>query len=466
MVYKVISFFYPSLNKNEIKKFGLLAMIFFFIIGTYWLVRLLKDTLLFKIAFPECLGWPAGYGRLMQPVCKIWSPFVVVLIVLIYSKLVDLFEKHKLFYLICSFYAVLFFSIGIVLGIRAICGELYLGSTILATTGFISYFATESFGSLLAALFWSFTASVSTNEEAKKGFPLIIAGAQLGGIGGSSLTLFAEQIGGIWKLFIFASIFILLIIVMMYYFIKTMPKDQLIGDKHAAQTEKIKEGFFEGFVSGLKLLLTRSYLFGILIISTFYEAANQIIDYQMKSQADLYPGFSGELGFAKFQGIYGVCTNILAFLMALLGTSYLIKRLGTRICLLIFPISLAISFSTLYWFYRFGNLTAGELLFATFLTMMVSRALSYAVNNPTKDMMYIPTSKDAKFKTKGWIDMFGSRSAKMAGARVSNVFKHSLTDLMRYGTLFSLGLIGCWLFAAIYVGKRNEELVKNGEIIE
>ncbi len=98
--------------------------------------------------------------------------------------------------------------------------------------------------------------------------------------------------------------------------------------------------------------------------------------------------------------------------------------------------------------------------------MVVLKGVSYAVNNPTKEMMYIPTSKDVKFKSKGWTDMFGGRLGKLSGARVSNVFKHSIPDLMFYGTLFSFGLIGVWMIAAIFVGRKNKELIDKNHIIE
>ncbi len=67
--------------------------------------------------------------------------------------------------------------------------------------------------------------------------------------------------------------------------------------------------------------------------------------------------------------------------------------------------------------------TPSMLLWATFAAMVVIKGVGYAVNNPTKEMMYIPTSKDAKFKSKGWIDTFGSRFAKAGGAQVTNAFK-------------------------------------------
>jgi ATP:ADP antiporter, AAA family len=466
MLFRTVNFFYPELSRDEIKKFGLLSMTFFLIIGVYWLVRLLKDVVLFKMAFPVSLGWDPGYGRLIQPTAKLWSVVVVVILVLAYSKLLDWFKKESMFYIICSIYATLFGIVGIGLGIMAFTSPATIGKTPLSILGWTSYFATESFGSLIIALFWSYAASVCTTDEAKKGFPLIIAGAQTGAIGGSTLTLFTNQIGGIWPLFIIACIFTGLISLVIKTFITTIPASQRVGNKAAAQTAKKKDGFIQGFTSGLTLIFANPYLIGVLVVSTFYEIASQIVDYQMKSQVDIYPGFAGEAGFAKFQGIYGVATNSLSLLVALLGTSYLLRRFGTRICLLIYPVSFAIALTGFYCYYSFGMPSAAQLLWTTFAVMVIIKGVSYAVNNPTKDMMYIPTSRDAKFKSKGWIDMFGSRSAKMGGSRITNAFKHNFGQLMTVGTLFGLGIIGAWLVAAFFVGKKNQQLVRDGEIIE
>jgi AAA family ATP:ADP antiporter len=97
--------------------------------------------------------------------------------------------------------------------------------------------------------------------------------------------------------------------------------------------------------------------------------------------------------------------------------------------------------------------------------MVLIKAIGYAVNNPTKEMMYIPTSKAAKFKTKGWIDIFGSRGAKAGGGAVNNFFKYNINDLMVFGTLFGLGLIIVWIFAAVYVGIKNTKLVREGKMV-
>ena len=118
MITALIQYFYPDIKHDEIKKISLLALAFLFTIGTYWLMRLLKDLVLYKLAFPETLGWSHDTGRLWIPTVKTLSPIFVLVLVMIYSKLVDIFEKHKLMYVIALFYMIFFSIITIILFLK------------------------------------------------------------------------------------------------------------------------------------------------------------------------------------------------------------------------------------------------------------------------------------------------------------------------------------------------------------
>lgn len=459
MMSSVVQFFYPDIKREEIKKYTLLATSFLFTIGAYWLLRLLKDLVLYKLAFPIDLGYDADEGRLWAPAAKAISPFVVLGCVIIYTKLVDTFEKQKLFYIIASFYTLCFATIGTVLFLQATEGSAFVGATVLKYTGICNYLLTESLGSVLVALFWSFTVSISTTDQAKRTFPFIVALGQIGSVGGSSLMLIKRL--PTWPLFFVAVGCLVGLISAIHYLVKSTPADQMKSDKEEKKSKP-------DMLGGIKLLLTQPYLLGVLIVSTFYEISGTIIDYQMKSQASI---LFDESSFKWFLGVFGVASNGLAFVLALLGTSAVIKKFGVRICLQLYPVSCAIGIVALYAYYQSGSSTASSLFWATFGVMMVVKGVSYAVNNPVKEMMYIPTSKDAKFKAKGIIDMLGSRSAKAGGAQLGGALNvkgdaiASIHNLMLYGSLLSLGIIGVWILAAFYVGTKNQKLVKSGEII-
>ncbi len=466
MLVALINYFFPELKPAERSKFLFLGSIAFMILGTYWLMWLLKQAIFFKIAFPESLGWAPQQGALFQPLAKIWSPFVVLGLVLIYSKLIDLVKKHQLFYIICTFYALLFALIGIALMIKDYSGSLVLGRTFLASMGWIYFFAAESFGSLVIALFWSFTNSITDSPSAQRGFPLITAAAQLGAMGGAGILLLSSAIGAVWPLIILTSVMTAAIPVMIYFFMKYTPSVELLGNPIAHRTEKIKEGFFEGFITGLTLLVRQPYLLGILIISTFGDICIQIVEYLMHSYASLPCNYASETAFCWFQGLFGISTNGFSFVVALMGTRYFIKKMGIRGSLLFYPSVFALTIFILFGLYYVAPLSSFHFLWITFGAMIIFKGLGYAFNNPVKEIMYIPTSKDAKFKSKGWIDMFGGRFAKAGGAQITSMYKHSMTDLIFFGALMSGGLITIWLLAAFFVGKKNEQLVKKNTIIE
>lgn len=465
MVTGIINYFYPDIKKDEITKFSLLGTTFAFIIGAYWIMRLLKDTIFFKMAFPEELGWAASQGRLFQPQAKMLSVVVVFVAVLIYSKLVDRFKKESLFYILCTFYGILFSAITGVLFIYQYFGPQAIGRLPLAVLGWAAYFAIESFGSIVPPLFWAYTVSITMPDSAKAGAPFIIAAAQLAAVGGSILNIFAPQFGSIWPLFLIATAFVLLVIPTIKKLVRTTPAHLMQCSVDGTKTEKKQEeGMLEGMFKGLILIFSRPYIFGIFIVSTLYEVVGTITEYQMKSQADAVYKSAAE--YARFTGIFGTCVNGLSFLVALLGFSYIMKNYGLRFCLLLYPIVLLVAMSGLYGFFLYGAPTSVQLLWASFAVMVVAKGLAYAVNNPTKEMMYIPTSKDTKFKAKGFIDSFGGRVSKMAGSGVTDVYKNSLPQLMLYGTLFSFGLISVWIVFAIYVGMKNASLIKNKQVVD
>lgn len=461
MISNLITYFYPDIKQDEIKKLSLLALAFLFTIGTYWLMRLLKDLVLYKLAFPTSLGWSEDTGRLWIPTVKTLSPIFVFCLVLLYGRLVDIFEKHKLMYIIAWFYIIIFSYMTGILFIKHIYGDIFLGRKLLAISGILGYLFTESFGSLMVALFWSFTISSTTSDQAKRAFPFITAAGQFGAIGGSSLMLIKTSI--IWPFYATVVLCLLSFITTIWYLTTTIPAQQMQNDT-PPEHKKTHHAW-----SGFTLLYSNPYLIGVLVVSTFYEIAATIVEYQMNSQASL---IFDHVHFKWFKGLYGVSINTLAFFIALLGTSFAIKKLGTQICLLIYPIFFACILIGLFAYYFLCNPSAYFLLWATFIVMLLVKAVAYAINNPVKEMMYIPTSKDVKFKTKSIIDMFGSRSAKMSGAQIGgwlNVTNNpilSIQNLMTYGTIISLGFIGIWFVAALFVGRKNKILLEEKEIIE
>lgn len=458
--------FYPDLRKDEVRKYLLLAAVLFLIIGAYYLLRTLKSTIFFTLAFPQELGWAAKQGKLFQPIAAMWSFAVMFLVVLAYSKLVDKVKKQQLFYILCSIYAGLFVILSGIIFITEMFGPSTIGKLPLAITGWTSYFVIDSYGALIVALFWSFTNSISTDDSAKRGFPLVNTFAHLGAILFSLIPIFAESIGHIWPILLGASGVIFCIIPLIHYFMKTVPPDQLVGYKPNKKETKKKESFFEGLFAGITLLVTRPYLLGILIVTTFQTGIVQIVEYQMQSLANETSEWSSPLAFTKFLAIYNLSINIMSLLILLFGTRYLFRHYSIRVSVMMYPVIFGVLLVGVYVYQAVYSASHVQLLWLTFTVLMIAKSVGYAVNGPTKEILYIPTSKDAQFKTKGFIETVGSHASKASGASINNLFSSSISQLMCYGTLFGIGIALFWGVAAFLVGKKNVEVIRKGEVVQ
>ena len=97
--------------------------------------------------------------------------------------------------------------------------------------------------------------------------------------------------------------------------------------------------------------------------------------------------------------------------------------------------------------------------------MSILKALTYALNEPSKELLYMPTSDAIKFKAKAWIDVFGARSMKALGSFITHSARDNPKLLVRYGTAPTM-FISLVLFAiSMAVGRRFDELIVSGEVV-
>ena len=446
---KISRALWGDLTTDELKKFGILAAIITLILGNYWMTRVMKDGVLKDLVGVEYI-----------PYAKIVSLIAMLFIVSIFSKLVDKFEKHKLFTVLGITYACLFSIMGFAL---AYPGYFSLSETSSLfpyfswipgkVIGWFSYITIES-SSLLIILFWAFVASVTKPESAKKGYPLIVTCIQIGTISFTALVSMFVELVGLPVLMACASIPVLIVPFIVNYYMKAIPQEKVADKKKKEKT---------GFTEGIKLIFTKPYVIGILIVSTVYEIIATILEFQMKMTANLV--YTSRDAFTAFNANYGLGVNLLALVFALLGTSFIMRKLGLRFCLILYPVIVGGAVISLFLFNQAGA-TSVQLMWAFFASMIAVKGFSYALNNPTKEVMYIPTSTDIKFKAKSWIESFGGRSSKGIGSSINATFAESLPQLLIFGSIISFGIVAVWIVVAWVLGTQYNKLQESKQIVE
>jgi AAA family ATP:ADP antiporter len=419
-----------------------MAVTFGFIIAIYWAMRPMKDSI-FAFVVGKNYLW----------VAKIVSLFVIIPLVVLYSRLIDKYARDKVFYGLLAFYTV---------GAAAFTVAFMHPTLGLANTdaspdrilGWMWYVFVESFGSLIVALFWVIATDITLPDSARRGFPIIALFGQIGNIFGP-FVLSTRRLGFATSAPIvgICAGLMALVIVLMWYFMKTTPQKWLTGYHEGQADEKIAEpGFFEG----LKLLFTKPYLSGIFFIVSVYEIIVTVIDYHFKQST--FNSFATEGQASAFLSDYATMVGVIATVCLILGVSNIQRVLGMRASLICLPLLIGLAIGLIV-------INPSSLSIA-FWIMALSKAINYALNQPTLKQLYIPTTKEARYKTQGWIEMFGSRGAK-AIASLANGLRGPLgVTVFLYGTLFaSLGLIGIWIMVATFVSKIYNRAISKNEVV-
>ncbi|MBD3272978.1 hypothetical protein GF385_01345 [Candidatus Dependentiae bacterium] len=444
-----------SHDKYDFKKLFLLGSTFFFIIGTYSVIRPLKTSVFLGLV-----------GKEYQPITKLITIIILFPVLFLYSKLVDKVRRYQVVYYFLGFYLVTIIATAFIL-MHPVIGLHNTDTSPYRIFGWIFYVLIDLYSPLAVGTFWAFANSISTTEYAKKNYGKIVAFSRIAGIITPMLSWFViEKISVPYE----KSIPILLITVSVLLFfaclciakiVKDIPGYLLHGYEAVYQKEKEKSKKEEkkkkiGVFDGLRLLIKQPYVLGIFSLVYIYEAISIILDYQMQVQMSISTNNSVG-GMSSFMFLYTASFQVLGFIFSVFGTSALLKKIGVRFCLFVMPIATI--------FMMFG-LISWPSLTTIFIIMVLLRALHYGFNAPVREILYIPTTKDIKFKSKAWIESFGRTISKTSGSAFNFAYRGTAYLLLtRINSILIIGLSGIWALITFFIGKRYAKTIKENKVI-
>jgi AAA family ATP:ADP antiporter len=449
------------IDKQERVKFALLTLTFFLVIASYTLVRELKDSIFMTVVGEQYLAW-----------IKIASIVVMVPAVMLYAYLVDRMRRYQLL----AFYSLAYGALGVLMAYFIGHPTIGIANTVASPYrlfGWVFYFFIEGYSPFLVGAFWAFANSVTSPEEAKKNYGIMVAGSKFGGLLSAIFAwyLFSCQIpsvmslSGVFKhqaLMGVSALLLLFVPLALQMLIKYVPGHLLHGYETAYQLEKHKskeEKGKVGMLSGLRMFWQYPYVLGVFGIIFFYEVSFVVLNYQRlllvkSSSVDI-----SQMSCTLFEQVFMV--HLVGCLFSLVGTSFLMRRLGERKSLMLIPI---LSGLLILYFVLVNTLQAIIVVFVGL------RALNYAFSYPVRESLYIPTVKEVKFKSKSWIDAFGTRIAKAFGYSFNicaqNVLtKFGLAAFAFANSIFLGAIVLMWGVTAYLLGKRFQRAVENNEVI-
>ena len=443
--------FFKIKHRNDIKKMIILGISFFMIIFSYTIVRELKDAVFFLIV-----------GRKYIPDVKMLSNFFMIPLALFYGWLSTKIKRQNLLIFYCIIYGIG----GLIAAYFLIHNSIGLINKIsnpYRIFGWIFYLFIEGYSPFIVSVMWAFLNSISHPENVKNSYVVVTIFSKTGGVISALLAwlfmsrkftfgLNISDEASYSFLMIISSIALLIVPIFIYFLLKIIPESSLNG--YSDDIEK-KENLKENKSSGFFEIFKYPYVIGIFGMLFFWEIVNVVFNLMR-----LNIGFADSEGIAEFSAfLYKniMYSHIVALLMAIFGTSSLVNMLGERISLMLIPVLIGGALFTCFIF------KTSTLVIFTYAFM---RAINYAFAYPLREALYIPTSKNIQFKTKSWIDSFGSKFAKACGSFYNKAIlciPFASTNIFQ--NIFFGIIISSWVVLTYFLGKRWEKAIKNKEII-
>ncbi len=404
---------------DERKNAALAFCWFFFLMAGYNLLRPVRD------AFAAELG-SVTTARLFIAVA-----IVMLLAVPLFAWLVKTCSKPALVLTVFHFFAANLLVFGMTNG-TAWEGTTYRMLFFVWVSVFILF---------VVSLLWSVLADTFTNEQAKRLFGPIASGATVGSISGSLFTnRMATEVGTQNQLFL-ACLLLEIALLFAWWFQRSAGPSTLKTISAAPPENSIFKDLTAGFREiGKSRYLQIICLYIVLaqLFSTFvYFLLNETVKTQIIDESARTAHFGG-VNFATQAGTLLVQT-------ALVGQ--VVKRFGISTALVVWPL---VSLGCIY------VVGVSPTLLAVSTVDVMNRIAHYGMSVPAKEMLFTVVGKDAKYKSKSFIDTVVVRFSDAASATLYTLISHWVL----LGTI-CVGLIPLVVGAALagwWLGQRRKLL--------
>lgn len=430
----------------------LLTCTVFLLLTSYYVIKPVREALILAVENGDRIKSYASAGQTI----------LLLLLVPLYGMLADALPRRRLLNAVTAFFVgclILFWLLaraGIAVGIPFF---LWVGI----------------FNVMIVAQFWSFANDLYSKDQGERLFPIIGFGAALGAVIGSALTGLLIPIMGIPELLLVAAALLVLAAVIstaadrrehrhaeahLPPMLSTVNIPAASGEYLRTQSEagvktsvstagappSGKNAFALVFSSRYLLLIALL----ILVLNWVSSVGEFILSNTVKTLAEqaVANGTAGGLDAGEYIGrfysefFFGV--NLASLVLQLFVVSRIIKYAGITVAIMILP---------LIAFAGFAALGFLPVLALVRWIKTAENGVSYSLQNTVRNILFLPTSREEKYKAKQAIDSFFQRFGDVLAA-----------GLIYFGTAwFSLETVGfarfnmvltlIWLLLAWMVGQ-------------
>jgi len=365
--------------------------------------------------------------------------------------------------------------------------------------GYVMYYSTELKAVICPVMIWCVLNDLTPPKLARIAYPPIVFFIQVGTIIGSFMAGEVDWFGGNTGLVIIQVVCLILAIfcgLRGVTVFKSEPMPEAYLDRPAADTENAaapqedekKESClrkaWSGF-EGIWLILSHPYLLCTMWCSVAHLVPRLFLDFQgtqvVVNYCKVHNGVDAPhhvLSSCKtsFFGWVNFVQAILTMLVALVGTRKIIEYGGLRCSLSVLPmfalVTVLVTCLTL-WSCGEKNVAPAKgadpdwllpNLWITQISIILMNTFGYGLNGPSREMLYVKTVRDMKYKAKSWSDMYGNNGMKSAASAINLAFNSGHLSSWVTGGV-TVGWVAVWMCIVQWVGLKHKSLMSTKMVI-
>ena len=377
----------------------------FILLTAYLIIKTVREPLILASGGAEIKSYAAAGQAIL-----------LLLIVPVYGFIATKVNRIKL--ITC---VVLFFISNLVV--------FYVLGRLQVPLGVVFFLWVGIFNLLVIAQFWSFANDVYTQEQGKRLFALVAFGGSLGAIVGPKIAgwLF-EPLGPYSLMLVTAALLgVYLVIMILVNAREKRPRESSAVEPPVSEKPLGKEGAFQLIVNQPYLLLIAVLLVALNLVNTTGEfilgktvtaRAQELValertETQAAGVAQSTPSPQRERAIHAFIGEFYAnfffWVSLISALVQLFLVSRIIKYLGVSAALFVLPMIAAGGYSFIVFMPVLSTIMAAK---------MIENSVDYSLQNTCRHALFLPTSREAKYKAKAAIDSFFVRAGDVLSSVV------------------------------------------------
>jgi ATP:ADP antiporter, AAA family len=343
----------------------------------------------------------------------------------------------------------------------------YFVAQFQVAVGLVFFLWVGIFNLLLMAQFWSFANDIYTREQGQRLFAIVAAGGSLGAIVG--------PIGAAWMFRPLGPYPLMLVAAVLLTASMVIAKIVDAREKRAAQgTERTQDNPEKplGQEGGFELVFGQRYLLWIALLMVIANVINTTGEFILgkavmeEAQRLVAAGHeaAGALSVAasdaagqtakaqsfvgEFYGNFFFWVNLSQAVIQVFFVSRIIKYFGVAGALLFLPLIALGSYALI---------AAAPLLSYIRFAKVLENSTDYSLQNTARHSLFLPTSREAKYKAKAAIDTFFVRIGDVLAAALVFIGSSLVLNTGSFA-MINVALVGLWLLLAAVIGRHYKLL--------